>query len=151
MDVCRAITNSNLPIRLTKQPPQSPDLNVLDLGYFTSIQGLKHRKDCEDVKDLVTTVKESFEQLEVSKLTNVWLTLQLVMLAILRVGGDNTYNLPHINKQKMEREGKLRTEVLVSELDMNIINEYKIGSNQVRITRFYPPITRARRKYLIEL
>ena len=51
----------------------------------------------------------------------------------------------------MEREGKLRTEVLVSELDMDIINEYKIGTNQVRITRFYPPITRARKKYLIEL
>ena len=73
------------------------------------------------------------------------------MLSILRVGGDNTYNVPHINKQKMEREGKLRTEVMVSELDMNIINEYKIGTNQVRITRFYPPITQARQKYLIEL
>ena len=51
----------------------------------------------------------------------------------------------------MEREGKLRTEVMVSELDMNIINDNKIGTNQVRITRFYPPITESRRKYLIEL
>ena len=81
----------------------------------------------------------------------IWLTLQLVMLSILQLGGDNTYTLPHINKQKMEREGKLRTEVLVSELDMNIIHDYNIGSNQVRITRFYPPITRSHRKYLIEL
>ena len=85
------------------------------------------------------------------KLTNVWLTLKLLMLSILRVGGDNSYTLPHINKLKLEKEGKLRTEVLVSEGDMNLINEYKIGTNQVRITRFYPPITRARRKYLIEL
>ena len=92
MDVCRAITESNLPIKLEKQPPQSPDLNVLDLGYFTSIQGLQHKKDFQDVKDLVEKVIELFEQLEVSKLTNVWLTLQLVMLAILWVGVDNTYN-----------------------------------------------------------
>ena len=73
------------------------------------------------------------------------------MLAIIWVGGDNNYNIPHINKQKMEREGKLRTELLVGELDINIINEYKIGSNQVRITHFYPSITRSRRNYLIQL
>ena len=74
------------------------------------------------MRDLVKTVIESFEQLEVSKLTNVWLTLQLLMLDIVRVGGDNKYTVLHINK-KMEREGKLRTEVLVSEEDMNIIND----------------------------
>ena len=151
MYVCWAITESNLPIKLEKQPPQSLDLNVLDLRYFTSIQGLQNRKDCEDVKDLVTTVKESFEQLEVSKLTNVWLTLQLVMLVILRVGGDNTYNLPHINKIKLEREGKLSTEVLVSEEDMSIINDNNIGINQFRITRYYPQITYSHSKYLIEI
>ena len=83
MDVCWSITETNLPIRLTKKPPQSPDLHLLDLGYFTSIQGLQHKKDCEDVKVLVTTVIESYEELEVTKLTNVCLTLQLVMLAIL--------------------------------------------------------------------
>ena len=141
MDVFRSITASNLPIRLTKKPPQSPDLNVLDLGYFTSIKGLQQKKDCEDVKDLVTTVIESYEDLDVSKLTNVWITLQIVMLAILRVGGNNAYTLPHIKKQKMEREGKLSTYVMVSEEDMNLINDYQIGSNQVRITRYYPPIT----------
>ena len=103
------------------------------------------------MKDLVKTVIGSYEELEVKKLTNIWLTLKLVMLSIIRVGGYNSYTLPHINKLKLEKEGKLRTEVLVSEGDMNLINEYKIGTNQVRITRFYPPITRARRKYLIEL
>ena len=99
IDIWKSITETNLPIELTKQPPQSPDLNVLDLGYFTSIQGLQQKKDFQDVKDLVETVIASFEQLEVSKLTNVWLTLQLVMLAILWVGGDNTYNVTHINKK----------------------------------------------------
>ena len=57
------------------------------------------------------------------------------MSDILRVGGDNTYNIPNINKIKLEREGKLRTEVLVSEEDMNMINDHNIGMNQVRITR----------------
>ena len=60
MDVFRAITETNLPIRLTKKPPQIPDLKLLDLRNSTSIQGLHHKKYCEDVKDLVTTVKELF-------------------------------------------------------------------------------------------
>ena len=104
MDICRVITASNLPIKLEKQPPQSPDLNVLDLGYFTSIQGQQHKKDFQGVKDLLETVIESFEQLEFSKLTSVWMALKLLMLAILRVGGDNTYNLFHINKQKLKEK-----------------------------------------------
>ena len=42
---------------------------------------------------------ESFEQLEVSNLSNVWIKLQLVMLSIVLVGDDNTYTVPHINKK----------------------------------------------------
>ena len=57
MEISREISESNLPIELSKKPPQSTDLNVLDLGYFISIQGLEHNKDCEDVKYLVTEVK----------------------------------------------------------------------------------------------
>ena len=34
---------------------------------------------------------------------------------------------------------------------MNIIEYHKIGSNKVRITRYYPPITHSCLKYLIEL
>ena len=54
-------------------------------------------------------------------------------------------------KLKLEREGNIMTEVLVNEVIMNIIDYYKIGSNQVRITRYYPQITRSCRKYLIEI
>ena len=79
------------------------DLNVMEIDYFTCIQGLQHKKDCEDIKDLVTTLKESLEHLKVHTLSNICLTLQLVMLAILQVGEYNTYNIPHINKIKLER------------------------------------------------
>ena len=53
--------------------------------------------------------------------------------------------------KKMEREGKLKTQVIVSEEEMNIINNYQIGSSQVRIKRYYPPIIHSRCKYLIGL
>ena len=31
-------------VQILKKPPQIPDLNVLDLGYFNSIQGLQQTK-----------------------------------------------------------------------------------------------------------
>ena len=101
-------------------------MNILDLGYFNSIQGLQYKKECETVNDLVSNVLKYYEELEYRKLLNVWITLQLVMLSILRVKGDNTYQLTHINKIKLEQEGKLRTELLVNESILEIVDGFKI-------------------------
>ena len=97
-EVKRAFLDSGLNIKLEKQTLQSPDLNVLDLGYFTSIQALQQTKGCKNVDDLVSNVILSYEELEPSKLINIWVTLKLVMLEITKVKGDNMYMLPHINK-----------------------------------------------------
>ena len=43
-DVNRSIFDSDLPIKFKNQSTQSPDFNVLDLGYFNSIQGLQYKK-----------------------------------------------------------------------------------------------------------
>ena len=67
----KEIRDSNLTIKVTKKPPQSPVMNVLELVYFTSIQVLQHKKVYEYVKDLDNTVKYSFEELEKSKLTDI--------------------------------------------------------------------------------
>ena len=115
IDVKRSIFDNDLPIIFRKKPPQSQDLNVLDLGYFNSIQGLQYKKEFETVNDLVSNVLKSYEDLDYRKLLNVWITLQLVMLSIIRVKGDNTYHLTHINNIKLEQGGKLSTEVLVNE------------------------------------
>ena len=40
----KTMKETNLPVFITKQNPQNPDLNVLDLEYFTSIQGLQNKK-----------------------------------------------------------------------------------------------------------
>ena len=105
----RAFIDSGLDIRLMKQPAQSPDLNVLDLGYFTSIQGLQQKMECNTVDDLVENVLKSYEELEIRKLANIWITLQLVMLEIIKINGGNTYVLPHVNKSVLEMEGSIRT------------------------------------------
>ena len=101
-------------------------MNLLDIGYFNSIQGLQYKKECETVNDLVSNVLQSYKELEYRKLLNVWIELQLVMLSILCVKGDNTYPITHINKIKLEQEGKLRIEVLVNESILEIVDGFKI-------------------------
>ena len=112
-EVKRAFLDSGLNIKLEKQPPQSPDLNVLDLGYFTSIQALQQTKGCKNVDYLVGNVISSYEELSPSKLINIWVTLKLVMLEIINVKGENTYVLPQINKSLLEKEVIIRTEVVI--------------------------------------
>ncbi|KAK8631061.1 hypothetical protein V6N13_079825 [Hibiscus sabdariffa] len=89
------------------QPPNSPDLNVLDLGYFRAIQSLQHQESPTTIDELVRAVEKSFSDLSPESLNNVFLTLQSCMIEIMKVNGGNNYKLPHIGKQRMERNGEL--------------------------------------------
>ncbi|XP_074266707.1 uncharacterized protein LOC141589988 [Silene latifolia] len=51
-------------IELSCQPPNSPDLNVLDLGFFRAIQSLQQRKNAYKLDKLVVEVNNAFEKLE---------------------------------------------------------------------------------------
>ncbi|XP_026458696.1 uncharacterized protein LOC113359240 [Papaver somniferum] len=61
-------------IRLSFQPPNSPDFNVLDLGYFRAIQSLQYRYAPSTIDELVQVVQESFENLSSENLNYVFLT-----------------------------------------------------------------------------
>ena len=43
-------------IRMVCQPPNSPDTNILDLGFFASIQAMFHRKMPKTLPDIVKKV-----------------------------------------------------------------------------------------------
>lgn len=54
-------------IRLVCQPPNSPDFNILDLGFFRAIQSIQHKKIAKTVEDLVPIVQEvHFVLIEIS-------------------------------------------------------------------------------------
>ncbi|XP_021844119.1 uncharacterized protein [Spinacia oleracea] len=80
---------------LTQQPANSPDCNILDLGFFRPIQSLMHKKMPKTVEDLSGAVTDSFNELHPKTLSNVWMTLQYVGNEILKHKGDNNYPLPH--------------------------------------------------------
>ncbi|OMO88972.1 hypothetical protein COLO4_20007 [Corchorus olitorius] len=96
-------------IRLTNQPPNSPDLNVLDLGFFRAIQALQYQEAPNTVAELVSAVERSFDRLSPESLNNVFLSLQLCMIEVMKVLGGNNYRLKHVNKNRLEGQGELPT------------------------------------------
>ena len=80
-----AVEKTGLDIEIKNQPSQSPDLNVLDLGYFNSIQSLQKSIRCDKVDDLIEYVKKSFDDLDRKNLRNIFVMWKLVMLKIIEV------------------------------------------------------------------
>ncbi|KAL7093621.1 hypothetical protein ACP275_11G050500 [Erythranthe tilingii] len=104
-----AATRDGFDIRLMRQPPNSPDLNVLDLGFFRAIQSIQYKESPKTVDQLVNAVVHAFETFPAIKSNRIFLTLQLCMIEIMRVRGSQKYKTPHIKKATLEREGRLPT------------------------------------------
>lgn len=67
-------------IRLRQRPPNSPDLNVLDSGFFNAIQSLQHQHAPKTVDELIQAVQITFNDFTREKLNNVFFTLQQCMV-----------------------------------------------------------------------
>lgn len=97
-------------IKIVCQPPNSPDLNLLDLGAWRSLQTA-----CNEVKDqflisdtsgsiegkLISAVLEAWKQWEnEEKLRALVETLFLFMEEIIACGGSNHFRQPHSGRKK---------------------------------------------------
>ena len=92
-------------IKLINQPANSPDTNILDLGFSNSIQALQDHTTLNTVDEVIAEVRRVFEQQEPAVLGRVWTTYQSVLQEIMLAKGDNTFKLPHLHKQTAERRG----------------------------------------------
>ena len=107
-DIVGCCNNLGLkPIKVIEQPPNSPDLNILDLGVFRSLQSRQFKKTPTTMQELINSTKEVYTEFLMHLVDNVWLMLQTVMNKIIECDGDNNYNLPHMNKRKLEHSGLL--------------------------------------------
>jgi len=57
--------------------------------------------------ELIATVQQCYEDCPISKLKQLWITLQAMCNEIVTSAGDNNFKMPHMNKEKLEREGQL--------------------------------------------
>ncbi|VFQ71258.1 unnamed protein product [Cuscuta campestris] len=106
-DFMAAGNTNGFHITLNNQPPNSPDLNVLDLGFFRAIQSLKEQCAPISVPELLEAVQRAYNALNPETLNKVWLTYQQVLTKVMEHEGSNNYRLPHMGKDRLAREGNL--------------------------------------------
>ena len=94
-------------LELVTQPPNSPDCNVLDLGFFRSLQAKYYMSNPKTALDIIRFVQKAFDDYNPNDLNRIWLTYHTVLDEIIKCHGNNTYDIPHCNKKKLEREKKL--------------------------------------------
>ena len=97
-DINREGTADGWGIKFINQPPNSPDLNILDLGFFNSIQSLQDRTTPRAIGDLIAEVNTAFNAQGPEKLGAVWTTIQSILQEIMLAKGDNNFKLPHLKK-----------------------------------------------------
>ena len=122
-------------IQLVQQPPNSPDMNVLDLGFFRSIQALQYQKVAYNVTQLLRAVNNAFDNLSPQCLRFVFITLQACVIEVMKRQGGFDYHIPHMNKTKATREGTLPNYLsvdkqLVVESLSTFIHKFKFRNNE---------------------
>lgn len=122
-----AATKDGFDIRLSFQPPNTPDFNVLDLGYFRAIQSLQYREAPNSIDELVQAVDNSFKNLASERLDYIFLTFQKCMIESMKVLGGNNYKVPHMGKARSARNGNLRIQI---ECDAEFIENVRNYINQ---------------------
>ncbi|KAF0707200.1 hypothetical protein AaE_013728, partial [Aphanomyces astaci] len=85
-------------ISLELQPPNSPDTNILDLGYFAAIQSLQHQKSARSIDELVAAVEVAYQEYPYVRLDRTFMTLP---------GGDHSFDgrqhlqgAPHVEREE---------------------------------------------------
>ena len=100
------LTEQNIDAKLYTQTPNSPDVNLLDLGFFRATQSFNDASPKNEAK-LIQSVQDAYENHLQHKLNRMWLTLQSCFNQIILHHGDNDYSIEHISKAKLEWQGQL--------------------------------------------
>jgi len=80
-------------ISILREPPQSPDLNILDLGIFSSLKRRisKHTGISKTTEDLKKAANEVYNSYDTVTMGRAWARLFVQYTEILRNGVGNDY------------------------------------------------------------
>ena len=101
-----ALEENRVNAELYTQSPNSPDVNLLDLGFFRAIQSFNDAV-LRNEEELIKAVSEAYNKYPKEKINWTWLTLQGCFNQIITHHGDNDYHIDHITKEKLEQNGNL--------------------------------------------
>jgi hypothetical protein len=96
-------------VKLYTQLAQSPDLNVNDLGFFSSLQSKYYMTSPKD-----SMVEQAYKKSLWPSLNRIWLTQQIIMSMIIEERGDNKFKIPHMNKDMLETMDELPVSIVVT-------------------------------------
>ena len=96
-----ALEENGVNAELYTQSANSPDVSLLDLGFFRAIQSFNDAALTNE-EELIKAVSEAYENYPKEKINQTWLTLQCCFNQIITHHGDNDYNIDHISKVKLE-------------------------------------------------
>jgi hypothetical protein len=94
-------------VLLYTQPANSPDCNINDLGFFWALQTLYQKSTPSNVGEIIANVQQAYQDYNHRKINWIWLSLQCCLNEIIKHLGNNDYKLPHMQKERLEREGQL--------------------------------------------
>ena len=101
-----ALEENGVNAELYTQSTNSPDINLLDLGFFRAIQSFNDAA-LRNEEELIEAVSEAYDKYPREKINRTWLTLQCCFNQIITHHGDNDYHIDHIAKEKLEQNGNL--------------------------------------------
>ena len=100
------VDEMGLNLTMYTQSLNSPDTNILNLGFFRAIQSFND--DCPaNEEELIKLVEKAYGEYPLHKLNHVWLTLQSCFNMIIENDGGNDYKILHMGKESLERRGLL--------------------------------------------
>ncbi|XP_057517907.1 uncharacterized protein LOC130798830 [Amaranthus tricolor] len=84
----------------TQRDSKNRPRGSIEIKPTKSIQSIMHKKMPKNIRELITTVEDAFEELHPKILTNVWISLQHHLNEILKVKGCNNYIQPLFGNKK---------------------------------------------------
>jgi len=111
---CLTVMGLEDKIKLITQPANSPDLNINDLGFFNALQAAYYCTCPKNQIELIDMVSSCFNEFPTYKINRIWLTYMSMLNEVILAAGCNKCKIPHMNKDKLEREGRLPTALEVN-------------------------------------
>ena len=110
-------------ISIHKQPPQSPDLNILDLGLFASMKSRQSdlMLGAKTIDALITKIRTVFDEYPGRKLDSIWAHQFDCYTEILKCNGENTYKAPHKGAQRQRTFAWSKVDLSV---DVELVNRF---------------------------
>ena len=96
-----ALNAQEINAELYTQAANSPDVNLLDLGFFRAIQSFNDVAP-KNKEELIQSACDAFTNYPRNWLNHMWLTLHSVFNQIILCNGDNDVNIEHLSKGKLE-------------------------------------------------